>query len=392
MSHPAAPFRLGHRPALDGIRGLAIIAVMLYHAHRPVSAFSGGYLGVDVFFVLSGFLITILLLEEHVRFGRIDLPRFVARRALRLLPALVLVLTFCAILAIAADLNLYAPDADFYTRSTGERVLPRWAAIGATLGSAQNWVQSTAINPGALSHTWSLAIEDQFYLIWPLALLLMLRRGTTHRTLFCVAVLGIVASAGLRLVLWMSGTSLTRLYFGTDTRADGLIVGCALGIIAAAGWLPESRHARRALGAAAVGASVVVAMLIMTAATPGAATFLYAGGFTGVALATALVIAALLVAPNGPAARALGWRPLVGLGRISYGLYLWHNVLLWQTGPIGVILGSTIADAFALGLAVLIARRSYFDVELRFLRLKDRFRPTSTSAEELPGAPAASSA
>jgi len=311
--------RLPHRPALDGVRGLAVIAVMLFHAN--VAAVPGGFLGVDVFFVLSGFLITTLLVGEHQRTGRVDLVDFWLRRARRLLPALVVVL-----FAVAAYATLLAPD---LTRSR-----LRGDAL-ATLGYVANWryiAHGTSYferysDPSPLLHTWSLAIEEQFYLAWPLLLIGLLWATRRRRGMALLAIVGMaVASAGLMAGLALAsepGADLSRLYYGTDTRAHALLVGAALAV-----WLQRrAEQGSEPLPFAAVrigslaGAAVLVAVMVTT---PDTDRWMYHGGFLLVAVASAAVIAAAADDRTTLVSRALSVRPLRAVGVVSYGLYLWH--------------------------------------------------------------------
>jgi peptidoglycan/LPS O-acetylase OafA/YrhL len=295
-----------YQPALDGIRALAVTAVVLFHAGVP--GVGGGFLGVDAFFVLSGFLITSLLLDERRARGRIDLRRFWLRRARRLLPALLLVLLATV---IAGRLLL---DGDALR-------LLRTDALAA-LGYVANWrmifrgtgyVAATAA-PSPLQHTWSLGIEEQFYLLWPLivAAVLAVRRGRTVLIVLCGA--GAVASE-LTCAWSFRPEDISRAYYGTDTRAQALLIGAAL----AAVGLSTARKWVSVAGIAGLGALV---WLWHTASdqAPG----LYRGGLTAAALATAMIIFAVVRRPGSVLARTLAGKPLVALGRISYGVYLWH--------------------------------------------------------------------
>ena len=286
-------------PGLDGLRGVAVIAVLLFHG--GVSWAKGGFLGVDAFFVLSGYLITALLLGEWAGEGTISLRAFWIRRARRLLPAMLAV-----VMAVAAYGTWLLPaDAKESLRGDGL----------ATLGYVANWrfVVSDASYFGAaelpspLRHMWSLAIEEQFYLLWPVLVLWLLRRGFGRRTLFGMAAGGAVVSAGL-MALWSESHS--RVFYGTDTRGQSLLVGAALA------FLPWRRV--RVPGWAGVVAGAL--LLWVWATTAGDADWLYRGGFLACGLAVALVVAVVVGAPR----TVLSWEPLVVVGRLSYGLYLWH--------------------------------------------------------------------
>jgi peptidoglycan/LPS O-acetylase OafA/YrhL len=210
-------FRLNHTPALDGLRGLAILAVVLFHS----SWVSAGYMGVDVFFVLSGFLITCLLLQEWEDHGKIDIAAFYWRRALRLAPALIALILICS-----AYETLYP--------ACGSS-LPLWSRALYAISYFSNWLWAlggpvTASPLCSFYALWSLAIEEQFYLIWPLTLVGLLRRSISKRTL-AFAICGVIVSLNaFRLYLWSSGAPYWRIYAGSDTHADPILIGCLLAL------------------------------------------------------------------------------------------------------------------------------------------------------------------
>ncbi|HVS38719.1 MAG TPA: acyltransferase [Gemmataceae bacterium] len=356
-------FRLGYRPELDGLRGLAVLAVMAYHCELR-RFLPGGFLGVDVFFVLSGFLITALLLREHQQTGRIHLPRFYLRRARRLFPALFLMLAVCWIWAVVR------------TKPARAAVIHRAALLTAChVANAASW---WSLPMDCLGHAWSLSLEEQFYLVWPILLAVLLRCGVRRRRIALLAALGLSASALVRAGLWFSPWPAGAAAAATSlmARADALLAGCLVGLLVAAGRRTSSPRSRRMLQTAA-GVSVAVLLLFGMLANQQAA-FLYLGGFTVVAAAAAVVTAALAAAPPWPLSRLLSAPPLVGIGRISYGLYLWHFPLL-SLAP--KLIHSCIpamhrlpewdaplAYLLALGAALL----SYYAVERPFLRGKAR--------------------
>ena len=343
MSATAVGGRQGqhnHYRGLDGLRGLAVVAVVLYHG--GVSWAAGGFLGVEAFFVLSGFLITSLLVAEWTRSGSIALRAFWGRRARRLLPAL---------LCLVSVIGIY------YAFAGPAKAIPGLKADGlSTLLYTGNWHQIAsgssyfgATGPvSPLKHTWSLAIEEQFYLFWPLLLLGVLwlvsrrKRHTGNGalvTLFWMSVAGAVASAVDMALLFRGGSGLDRVYYGTDTRAGGLLAGAALALalalFARRGRSDAPAHEARTqrLGRRLLGPLSAFGLLAVLAAiwlAQGDSAWLYPFGLVGIDLAVLLVIAAVVLAPQTPVARALSLRPIRAIGTISYGIYLWHFPLfLW---------------------------------------------------------------
>ena len=309
-----------HVGALDGIRAVAVVAVLLFHA--GVGWFGGGMLGVDMFFALSGFLITSLLVAEYQRSGTLRLGRFYERRARRLLPALLLML-----LMVAAYANWFA-EPDVLGSIRGDAV--------STLFYVSNWHfvfsdQGYFVHfgpPSPLLHTWSLAVEEQFYLVWPVVALLVLRwRG--RRALAAVAATGVVASVALTSVLFAHGANSARLYYGSDTRAQAVLVGAFFGAIGpASSWLrrrpgwSERATGRRAIALSGLLGAAVCVWAIH--AVSGDNWLLYHGGFAVMALATSAVIVAVVAQPRSSLAKGLAWGAVAYIGRISYGLYLYH--------------------------------------------------------------------
>ncbi len=308
--------------ALDGIRAFAVMAVLTYHA--GISWMGGGLLGVDVFFVLSGFLITSLLCRELVRSGTVRLARFWAQRARRLLPAL-----FMLLVGIAAYAYFFAGSIDVASI--------RGDALSTLLYSA-NWhfiisdqgYFAQAGAPSPLLHTWSLAVEEQYYLVWPLIALCVARLWGV-RKLALTAVVGAMASAALMVSMYAAGFSIDRLYYGTDTRAQSLLVGSFLGAVGSHvgdgfAILPDRWTATRRWRQLWVVPGVLGAVYLVWAwhALAGPDGFLYRGGFLLVAVAAGAVILTCVTAPASLLARLCSLGPLVFVGRISYGLYLYH--------------------------------------------------------------------
>lgn len=299
-----AAARMGYVAGLDGLRGLAAALVVAGHAGVPFLAFGGG-VGVELFFVLSGFLITTLLLEEFAATGAVNLRTFYARRARRLLPALFVFLAIVggAALVVGASAELRGVVAGF-TYSTN-----LWRVNDVGLGS--------------MYHLWSLAVEEHFYLVWPIVIVAL--RGRP-RAVLAVASLAAAASTLWRIHLLDDGASWVRLYSGSDVRISGMLIGGALAVLVLQGLRARSY---------ALGIVGLVAVLTVTVPT-----------FTWGLLAVDAVAVALVLGIVTSGCRWLESTPLVSTGRISYALYLWHVPLLHAFGPwIGVPLSVACAVA-----------------------------------------------
>jgi peptidoglycan/LPS O-acetylase OafA/YrhL len=332
---PVSHRRLAYLPPLDGVRAFAVVAVMMFHG--GLSFMNGGFMGVDVFFVLSGFLITSLLVGEWRESLTIKLGAFWARRARRLLPALLLMLLFVAFFA-----SVVVPKGTYGAL--------RLDAL-STLLYVSNWhfilVNSNYFNETAaaspLLHTWSLAVEEQFYLVWPLVVLGVLHFTRNLRALFWVCCAAAVGSALWMYHLFGAAISVNRVYLGTDTRSQCLFIGCALavGLVLltqhehAEGrlgqgelWRPAGNVGRALCGVAGiVGAGVAVAIWVGTNENE---AFPYKGGFFLIGLATAAVILSAVGAPRSVVPRFLALPPIRYVGQISYGLYIWHwPLFIW---------------------------------------------------------------
>ena len=323
------PIQSGQRymPGLDGLRALAVLAVIAYHLHLGWAP--GGMLGVGVFFTLSGYLITDLLLGQHEATGTLQLADFWRRRARRLLPALSVLLA-----VVAAWVTLL--DRPQLSALRG--------VVVAAVGYVTNWwliAQHRSYfaqfgPPSPLGHLWSLAVEEQFYLVWPWLLWLGLRwtrgrPGTRSRLAAATALLAALSAIEMA-TLYRPGYDPTRIYDGSDTRAFALLIGAALAFV----W--PSRHlrggitrgARRILdGAGVTGLAVIVGLICCTNEY---SAFLYRGGMVLLSVATALVVGTA-ASPASRIGRALGWGPLRWLGVRSYGIYLWHYPIIVLTTP-----------------------------------------------------------
>jgi peptidoglycan/LPS O-acetylase OafA/YrhL len=347
---PSHPPRF--RPDIEGLRGAAILLVVLFHAGVP--ALAGGFVGVDVFFVLSGFFITGLLVRERERTGRVDLPEFYGRRALRLMPPLLVVL----LATLAAVMWLYAPIDRAPIAASARMVALSAGNVEFARGSVDYF--GSGDNP--LLHTWSLAVEEQFYIVWPLVLLLIAlwaerRSGSTRADidddtrplLFGFAVVG---ATSLVASLWMTRVSQPWAFFGMPTRIWEFALGGALAVVL--GRSNESTDRRGVLLQVAGLIAIGVAVVSYDRATP------YPGS---AALVPALSAVALLFggarAPDSIVSRALSLPSLRWLGRLSYAWYLWH----WPLVGLGAVLdrdlgvrGRLAWSLAALGLAWLTHR------------------------------------
>lgn len=354
LTYSSAPTEHKPRlPALDGLRGLALVGVLLFHADGLLP---GGYLGVDLFFVLSGYLITSLLLAEHGRTGRIDLLAFWVRRARRLFPALLALMP-----AIAVYGWVFARPEELHTlRMQALASLGYFANWHAIFDHRSYWQLFSA--PSPLEHTWSLSIEEQFYVVWPLAVTLLLRRHGP-RLVLAASLLLTLLSMGAMAALFTAGAT-SRAYLGTDTRMGAILAGAALATLLPLG---------RALPAAcarwldALGAVAAAGLAWAWCRLPGTSSFLYHGGFWLTELAVLVLIACAALGRQSLVARALSVRPLVWLGTISYGVYLWHwpvNVLL-TTERIQLHGASLQLLRFALSFAVALASYQFVEQPIR---------------------------
>ena len=352
----AARSRSSRIAGLDGLRALAVIGVLLYHA--GVAWIPGGLLGVDVFFVISGFLITTLLLDERARTGGTALRAFWTRRLRRLLPALVAMLVFVSVvwgLVLKDDTGSLRHDVLFAFGYSANW----WFAF-----SGQGYFHLLSA-PSPVLHTWSLAVEEQFYLIWPIAVAALLSRG---RRVGRWAAGGAAVAAIATLVQSLAGVWTDRLYYGTDTRAVPLLVGAAFGA-----WYFRHRRTltltpRNRAGLLGAGLLAIGAVGWAFARVSGQSAVLYRGGFLLLAIAVSVLIVAVAADPQGALARVLDCPPLRYLGTISYGLYLWHWPLFLLVNHARTGLTGTALLATRLALAFTVAAVSYEYLELPIRR------------------------
>jgi peptidoglycan/LPS O-acetylase OafA/YrhL len=343
-------------PGIDGLRAIAVLAVFFYHV--GAGWMPGGFLGVDVFFVISGFLITSLLLSELRKSGRVNVPRFWLRRARRLLPA-VLVMIVVTLLAAA----ILVPDRIDSLRGDALASLfyvNNWHLIA----SDQSYFEQ--FEPSLFRHLWSLSVEEQFYLLWPLLFAAGISLFGRKRLLWGVLV-GAAASTLLMIVLFDPGSGTDRVFYGTDTRAVGLLIGVALAMV----WNPNELRMRTSGPGAGwvLDAIGLVALALIVRDFLRLHDFdssLYRGGFSFLAVFTGVLIA-VLAHPAARLGRLLGCAPLVWLGLRSYSFYLWHWPILMLTRPgIDVPLTGPSLVVLQLGATLVIADLSYRYVEQVF--------------------------
>lgn len=356
LASPTMPAPLTRSPALDGLRGVAVLTVLLHNAkYLP-----GGFLGVDMFFTLSGFLITTLLVQEWRREGTVNLKAFYARRAIRLLPAL-----FAMLVVI-----LLLPGL-FYTNARP------WQDTFIVVGYITNWVLAFGSPMHFHEHTWSLTVEEQFYVIWPPLLITLLKVKMRRRWILLCVLAGIGVSTYLRFVFW-SGQSagVDRIYYGLDTRFDSLLFGCLAGLLLPWGFM--ARTTRPVLE------NIHVAIWPATAVLVGSVLFArddahvtYTALLSAVALATATLLLAVVLSSSGLRTWVLDNAALGWIGRISYGLYLWHDPIFLH-----MLSTSRMTRVGIDGLALLVIRLavtfgvaslSYYLIEQPCLRFRNRF-------------------
>lgn len=322
MPIPDKP-RSRYMPGLDGLRAIALIGVMGYHWSFGFA--SGGFLGVSLFFVLSGYLITDILASQWHHHQRIDLKDFWIRRFRRLLPAMLLMLFILVVWVTLFDHSrLAALRGDVLGAVT---YISNWQFIF----QEQSYFESFGA-PSPLGHFWSLAVEEQFYLLWPLIMLVGLKLFPRRGPLFTFIAIGAALSALWMAIIYQPGDDPSRVYYGTDTRAFGLLIGAGLSIIWPSWKLSShvSVSARRRLNL--TGAVALLMILFMMCKVDRYESFLYQGGMLLFSL-TAAVLVAVLAHPASSVSRLLSWKPLVWIGVRSYGIYLWHYPVMILTSP-----------------------------------------------------------
>jgi len=341
-------------PALDGLRGAAVVAVLLFHADH----LTGGFLGVDLFFVLSGYLITTLLLDERMGTGGVALGHFWSRRARRLLPAL---------LAMLIGVGLWARSG-VTPSAKGAFQLDALA----TITYVANWRQifgstgyfSAFADASPLRHTWSLAIEEQFYVFWPLVVLALTGRTKgvePGRRVFLLAAGGAVLSGGGMIVASLLGVGTERLYLGTDTRIAAIFLGAAFASYRAWKGVDLTHRGRQALSMAAAAALALLGMAWLL--LDGQSTWVYRGGLLACSVAATVVIADVTTPGPTVVRTAFELTPLRWMGLISYGLYLWHWPMYLILTPARTGWDGWSLTLLRISVSVAIAVMSYFIVE-----------------------------
>ena len=354
---PVAPPSVGYMPALDGLRALAVLVVVLYHG--DVTGLPGGFLGVEVFFVISGYLITALLVAERTGTGGTAYLRFWARRARRLLPAL---------------FALGAVVAVWWTLFHHDEVATIRGDIAGAFTYVTNWYQIVVQQsyfeamgrPSPLRHLWSLAVEEQFYLVWPVALAGIWRITGGRRARMAWITLALaVASAMLAMALYHPGLDPSRVYYGTDTRAAGVLLGALLAMVVPPWRMRSAISANATRTLNVIGLVGVAGILLMVLRVSELDPFTYQGGFLVLDVFTVMAILALVHPCRTVWSRLFSWSPLLWIGRRSYGIYLWHWPIFVLTRP-GVDIGLTGLPLLVLRLALTfgVAELSYRFVEM----------------------------
>lgn len=397
-SEPLERSVAGHYlPALDGVRALAIASVIAYHLDYGWAA--GGFLGVDLFFVLSGFLITTLLIEERAASGTVRFGAFWSRRAKRLLPALLVMLVAVSIFVAVS------PGTTDLSQLRGDGIATIFYFANWHLLLARQSYFSAFEAPSPLQHTWSLAIEEQFYLVWPFVIagLLFLgrslRRNRVRRDTHVARAPELWRSAGLALTVggavlsaaWMaylihSGAGINRVYYGTDTRAFDLLAGAVAAMFAASRPQPSARTRTVLHVLSAVCLCIVVLFWGLAGTAGGPRTFMFYGGFLAYAAVSAVLVSDVRQLSAGPVGRVLSIRPVRWIGKISYGLYLWHLPVIIELDSGRVGLSGWRLACVQVSVTVVVATLSFYLIERPIRRMHWSRLPMVIRAAVVPAA------
>lgn len=377
IAKPVSPYKLGYIAGLDGVRALGMFAVLVGH----MGYFPGGVVAIDIFFALSGFLITALLLSEHQKRGSISIRNFYVGRAYRLLPA------FFAYVAVGTVLvyTLKGPEAQQEFRGNAL----------SSLFYVNNYYRIFAHSDGGswFGHCWSLSLEEQFYLLWPPVLILLWRSESRRKHLAIWLMVAAFAVTIWRLVLIAQGASEPRLYLGLDTRADSLLIGCALGV-----WRHQRFAARDKPAPAIVNflvklsplaAAALVYMCWQSPVLDDRISWLDRGGFTIMGLTSAVLVLGADRAPDSLLIRFLAHPWLTTPGRVSYGMYLWHFPVtaaagakfVSMFGPVGGVLAATAASLALATISFVTVERpaqNYYARKLKSKRAAAAVPPIAT--------------
>lgn len=356
MEQRNTPEREYHQ-SLDGLRALAILIVLFGHALAAYFPQRGG-VGVDVFFVLSGFLITSILSSEANLYGRISFRNFYIRRFLRLLPCLFLTIILFSI----------------YSQAVAGYVPIKDIIVGLTYTS--NWGMALFnYELGPLSHLWSLATEEQYYAVWPIAVLFLHRLFKNHFSRG-LALIVFAASIGIYRYLMVGSYSLERIYFGLDTHMDGLAMGSAFCYLIKTMKTKGSISSPNSKLLGLLLAPLCACVLFTISAMPGSTPFMARFGYSTIAIASSIILTDLVLGSHSALKKILCVKPMVFIGKISYGLYLLHPIVYHTLDNIYHSQSVLMIVTIKMFFSVAIASASFFFIEKHFLRLKKYFEPT----------------